>query len=111
MPAGVKPTARADDPGPSPVSSQEQPARACDDESVTSASTSGLGGPEVSRDELIRALRAKRITLVDVLSPDSFAAMRIPGAVNLPVVDLARRAPDVLPDRRARIVTYCGGPT
>ena len=67
--------------------------------------------PSVSRDELIRALRAKHITLVDVLSPESFAAMHVPGAINLPVVDLARRAGEVLPDHRAPIVTYCGGPT
>ena len=65
----------------------------------------------VPRDELIRDLSAHRITLVDVLSPESFAARHIPGAVNLPVVDIARRAGDVLPERRARIVTYCGGPT
>ena len=45
------------------------------------------------------------------VSPESFAAMHIPGAVNLPVVELARRAADTLPDRHARIVTYCGGPT
>jgi len=48
---------------------------------------------------------------VDVLSPESFAAMHIPGAISLPVLDIARRAGTVLPDRRARIVTYCGGPT
>lgn len=67
--------------------------------------------PELSREDLIRDLRAKRITLVDVLSPESFAAMHIPGAINLPVVDLARRAAEALPDRDAAIVTYCGGPT
>ena len=67
--------------------------------------------PELSREDLIRDLRAKRITLVDVLSPESFAAMHIPGAINLPVVDLARRAAEVLPDRAAAVVTYCGGPT
>ena len=70
-----------------------------------------LGIPEISRDELVRELRAGRVTLVDVLSPESFAATHIPGAINLPVVDLARRAADGLPDRRARIATYCGGPT
>jgi rhodanese-related sulfurtransferase len=67
--------------------------------------------PEVSREGLIRELRDGRTTLIDVLSPESFAARHIPGAINLPVVDLARRAADVVPDRRARIVTYCGGPT
>jgi rhodanese-related sulfurtransferase len=69
------------------------------------------GVPAISRDELVRVLSAGRITLVDVLSPESFAARHIPGAVNLPVADIGRRAADVLPDRRARIVTYCGGPT
>ena len=84
---------------------------ACDDGHVTSASSQDVKVPEISRDELIRAMRASAITLVDVLSPESFAAMHMPGAINLPVVDLARRAAEALPDRRARIVTYCGGPT
>jgi len=66
---------------------------------------------EVSRDDLILGLRDHRITLVDVLSPESFAANHIPGAISLPVVDLARRAAEALPDRTAPIVTYCGGPT
>jgi rhodanese-related sulfurtransferase len=65
----------------------------------------------ITRDELIGALRARRIVLVDVLSPESFAAAHIPGAINLPVADIARRAPEVLPDRDAHVVTYCGGPT
>jgi len=66
---------------------------------------------EVSRDDVVRGLRDGRITLIDVLSPESFAARHIPGAINLPVVELARRAAEALPDRAARIVTYCGGPT
>lgn len=66
---------------------------------------------ETSRDELIRGLRKGDLTLVDVLSPESFAARHIPGAINLPVVELARRAAAVLPRRDAAIVTYCGGPT
>jgi len=65
----------------------------------------------ISRDELIHALHGRRIVLVDVLSPDSFAALHIPGAINVPVADLARRAPQALPDRNAAIITYCGGPT
>jgi rhodanese-related sulfurtransferase len=67
--------------------------------------------PELSREDLIRGLRAGRLTLVDVLSPESFSAMHIPGAISLPVVDLARGAAGVLPDRAAAVVTYCGGPT
>ena len=67
--------------------------------------------PTISRDELIGALQDGHVTLVDVLSPESFATRHIPGAVNLPVADIARRAAEVFPDRDAAIVTYCGGPT
>jgi len=67
--------------------------------------------PTITRDELVAALRARRVVLVDVLSQESYAAFHIPGAISLPVADIARRALDVLPDRRAPIVTYCGGPT
>jgi rhodanese-related sulfurtransferase len=65
----------------------------------------------VTRPELIGALRAGRISLVDVLSPESFAGMHIPDAINLPVAEIPSRAPELLPNRHAPIVTYCGGPT
>ena len=65
----------------------------------------------MSRRELAASLRAGRVTLVDVLSPESFASRHIPGAINLPVSDVAREAGRVLADRNAPIVTYCGGPT
>jgi rhodanese-related sulfurtransferase len=69
------------------------------------------GAATITRDELIRALRRRRIVLVDVLAPESFAAIHIPGAINLPVADITRLAPELLPDRNADIVAYCGGPT
>ena len=65
----------------------------------------------IGRSDLITALRVGRATLVDVLSPESFAAFHLPGATSLPVSDIPRRAAAVLPDRDARIVVYCGGPT
>lgn len=65
----------------------------------------------IERDDLIEALRAKQVTLVDVLSPESFATAHLPGAINIPVADIGRRAREVLPDHRAAIVAYCGGPT
>ena len=68
--------------------------------------------PTISRSALEASLRGRRrITLVDVLSPESFAVAHLPGAINLPVTQIRGRAADVLPDRRAPIVTYCGGPT
>jgi len=65
----------------------------------------------IDRDELIEMLRTRRITLVDVLSPEAYAGAHIPGALNLPVADIVRHAGSVVPDRHAPIVTYCGGPT
>jgi rhodanese-related sulfurtransferase len=78
---------------------------------VSPVSPAAGGVSTITRDELIGALQSGRIVLVDVLSPASFAAMHIPGAINLPVADIAQRAGDMLPDRHAPIVTYCGGPT
>jgi len=78
---------------------------------MSSASTPDTAAATITRDELIRALRRRRIVLVDVLTPESFAAIHIPGAINLPVADITGLAPDLLPDRGADIVAYCGGPT
>jgi len=71
----------------------------------------GSAVPTISRDELEAAIRGRRITLVDVLSPESFAIAHLTGAINLPVAEIRRRAADLLPDRHRPIVTYCGGPT
>jgi rhodanese-related sulfurtransferase len=67
--------------------------------------------PDISRGELVAALRDGRVTLVDVLSPESFVANHIPGAINLPVADIPGRSSDALQDRDAAVVVYCGGPT
>jgi len=71
----------------------------------------GSAVPTISREELEVALRRGRLTLLDVLSPESFAVAHLPGAINLPLADILRRASAVLPDPRASIVAYCGGPT
>ena len=78
---------------------------------MSSANVSDDAPSTIEREELIRLLRAGRVVLVDVLSPESFAALHIPGAINLPVADIQRRAPELLPDRAAEIIAYCGGPT
>jgi rhodanese-related sulfurtransferase len=67
--------------------------------------------PTITRGELQDALRARRVTLIDVLSPESFRAAHLPGAMNMPIAEIGSRARDLLPDRDAAIVTYCGGPT
>jgi len=65
----------------------------------------------ISRAELAAALGRRQIILIDVLSPESYAKAHLPDSINLPVADIGARAAAVLPDRRASIVTYCGGPT
>ena len=64
----------------------------------------------IGREEVESLVRAGA-QLVDVLPREEYADEHLPGAINLPVADIPQRAPELLPDRRARIVTYCGGPT
>lgn len=62
----------------------------------------------VSREELIKRLRQKSVTLLDVRPESEFAMGHIPGAVSLPLQELKRRLKDLPRDRE--IVAYCRGP-
>jgi len=64
--------------------------------------------PEISREELKRRLRDPSLTIVDVLPAESYAAAHVPGAVSIPLEQVASLAPELLPDRAADIVVYCG---
>ncbi|MFN7986785.1 MAG: rhodanese-like domain-containing protein [Thermoanaerobaculia bacterium] len=64
---------------------------------------------EIPHDDLVRALGAGTIVLLDVLPDESYVEGHIPGARSLPLVELPRRAAEVVPDRKARVATYCGG--
>jgi rhodanese-related sulfurtransferase len=81
------------------------------DTHLMTSTGSSVDVPAISREALAGALRARRVTLVDVLSPESFAVAHLPGAINLPVAEIGRRAAEVLPDKLAAIVTYCGSST
>jgi rhodanese-related sulfurtransferase len=63
--------------------------------------------PEISREELRRRLHTPSLTVVDVLHPESYAAGHLPGALNLPPEQIATRAREILPDRKAEIAVYC----
>ncbi len=62
----------------------------------------------ISRDELRNGLRSGTLTVVDVLPEESYESGHIPGAINLPMENLADRARELLPDLDAEIVVYCG---
>ncbi|MFR9749761.1 ArsR/SmtB family transcription factor [Nocardia sp. 004] len=68
-----------------------------------------LGAPEdaVTRDELIRRRDAGEITLIDVRPHEEYQAGHIPGAISIPVTELAARLAELPGDRD--IVAYCRG--
>ena len=56
-------------------------------------------------------VRDPNVVVLDVLSPEAYAAAHLPGAINIPTGQLRDRAAAELPDRTRAIVVYCGGPT
>lgn len=62
----------------------------------------------VSREELVRRVRAGRAVVIDVRPRDEYRAGHIPGAVSIPVDELEKRLPE-LPARK-EVVAYCRGP-
>jgi rhodanese-related sulfurtransferase/DNA-binding transcriptional ArsR family regulator len=59
-------------------------------------------------EELRRRLNAGDVTLIDVRPEDEFAAAHIPGALSMPVAELADRLREL--PKRKEIVAYCRGP-
>lgn len=66
---------------------------------------------DVTLAEMRGLVRNPDVTILDVLSPQAYAAAHIPGARNIPVAELAIRALAELPNLSRRIVVYCGSPT
>jgi ArsR family transcriptional regulator len=62
----------------------------------------------VTRDELLRRLREDSVTLLDVRPEDEFAMGHLPGAINIPLKELARKLR--LLAKCKEIVAYCRGP-
>jgi phage shock protein E len=65
------------------------------------------GDAPLTSQALASLLKAKTmgLMLIDVRTPDEYAAGHIPGAVNIPVDVITDQPP--LADRAARIVVYC----
>ncbi len=55
---------------------------------------------------LIRGSRVCRI--LDVRDPAEFAVGHLPGAINVPLYQIGRKVPYLMPNRRWPMVVYCG---
>jgi rhodanese-related sulfurtransferase/DNA-binding transcriptional ArsR family regulator len=62
----------------------------------------------IPTEELRRRLAAGDVTLIDVRPADEFAAGHIPGALSVPVTELANRLREI--PKRKEVVAYCRGP-
>jgi rhodanese-related sulfurtransferase len=51
--------------------------------------------------------RKENIVVVETLAPERFREAHIPGALNIPPEKIKEFAPQWLPDKNAKIVTYC----
>lgn len=62
---------------------------------------------EVSREELLARARSRQVVVLDVRPAEEYAAGHIPGALSIPVAELADRIAE-LPDD-TEVVAYCRG--
>lgn len=63
---------------------------------------------QVDRDELVRRVRAGEVTVIDVRPREEYLAGHLPGALSVPLADLAASAATLR--KRRDIVAYCRGP-
>ncbi|MGH3083174.1 MAG: rhodanese-like domain-containing protein [Gaiellaceae bacterium] len=66
---------------------------------------------DVSREQLCELIDRGNLVLVDALSPISYAASHLPGAINIPPGTEAERAPRRIPYQESAVVVYCQSPT
>lgn len=61
----------------------------------------------ITRDEVAAGIAEGSLVLVDALPESYYAQQHLPGALNLVTAEVETRAPALLPDKTAAIVTYC----
>ena len=65
----------------------------------------------IDRDALLEKIeRGDELVIIDALSPISFAALRLPGAVNITPGTVDEQAPRRIPDHATEVVVYCQSP-
>lgn len=62
----------------------------------------------IPRRELLERARKGMVTVLDVRPPEEYASGHVPGAVNVPLKELAKRLKELPKDQE--IVAYCRGP-
>jgi len=62
----------------------------------------------VDEDALRHRVRRGEVTLLDVRPPEEYAVAHIPGALSVPLPELAKRLSDL--PKRQEVVAYCRGP-
>ena len=66
----------------------------------------------ISRNDLKQKIDLKEpFLLVETLPETAYHHAHLPGAINLPLDQLAELASKLLPDKNADIVVYCASPT
>lgn len=63
--------------------------------------------PTITRRDLHAAIDAGEVIVVETLGPLHYEDAHLLGAINIPHTEVARLAPQLLPDKAAAIVTYC----
>ena len=62
----------------------------------------------IGREELLRRAAAREVTVVDVRPAAEYAAGHIPGAISIPIEELAQRLAELPPE--IEVAAYCRGP-
>ena len=75
---------------------------------LTGCASGGPSYQQISQEEAARILeQEENILILDVRTPEEFAAGHIKGAVNLPNEDIGPQNLSLLPDRNQKILVYC----
>jgi rhodanese-related sulfurtransferase len=61
----------------------------------------------ITRADLEAEIQAGAVTIVETLRAEHFEQGHLPGAIHIHFEDVTEKAPVLLPDRDAPIVTYC----
>ncbi|SEP53307.1 ArsR/SmtB family transcription factor [Amycolatopsis saalfeldensis] len=77
------------------------------DVEIAKAAYLGPDTEHVTREELLQRVRSGEVTVLDVRPAEEYAAGHIPGAVSIPLDELAERLADLPVDRE--VVAYCRG--